>query len=90
MQKIVVDTNEFIFSILSAKSYSAEIMRMVFSERIKLYVSEGILDEYERVMAYPKFNLTIEKRVQMLRDIRELGKMVNPPKSSISIRTCVQ
>lgn len=86
MQKIVVDTNEFIFSILSAKSYSAEIMMMVLREDIDLYVSAGILNEYENVLAYEKFNLSAMKREQILRDIVNVGKMTNPTRSDTAIR----
>jgi len=86
MQKITIDTNELVFSILSAKSYSAEIMDMVFSESVGLYVSDGILDEYEKVLAYEKFGLSVERREQILRDIREVGKFVNPSPSRILIR----
>jgi len=86
MQKIVMDTNEFIFSILSARSYSAEIMHMVLSERITLYVSKGILHEYERVLAYEKFKLPASKREKVLCDIRELCVMAYPRQSSIAIR----
>jgi len=86
MQKIVIDTNEFIFSILSAKSYSSEIMRMIYRESVELYVNDGILDEYERVLAYKKFNLSAERIEQTLRDIREVGRFVNPLQSSVPIR----
>jgi len=86
VQKIVVDTNEFIFSILSAKSYSAEIMMMVLREDIDLYVSAGILNEYENVLAYEKFNLSAMKREQILRDIVNVGKMTNPTRSDTAIR----
>jgi len=86
VQKIVIDTNEFIFSILSAKSYSAEIMKMVFSESIEFYVSDDILSEYERVLAYDKFGLSIERRKQILDDIRAIGKFVIPVPSMLQIR----
>jgi len=86
MQKIVIDTNELIFSILSEKSYSAEIMEKVYCENVELYISEGILDEYARVLAYEKFNFTVERREQTLRDIREVGRFVNPLQSSVPIR----
>ena len=86
MQRIVMDTNEFVFSVLSAKSYSSEIMRMVYSESIDLYVNDAILDEYARVLAYDKFKLSPEKREHTLQDVRAVGKFVNPYKSSISIR----
>jgi len=86
MQRIVVDTNEFIFSILSAKSYSAEIMKLVYSEHVEFYMNDAILDEYARVLAYEKFNLSLERREQILKDIRAVGKLVDPVQSSVLIR----
>ena len=59
---------------------------MVLREDIDLYVSAGILNEYENVLAYEKFNLSAMKREQILRDIVNVGKMTNPTRSDTAIR----
>jgi len=86
MQKIVIDTNELIFSVLSSKSYSAEIMKMVYDANISLYINAEILEEYAGVLARDKFGLSCERIAKTLQNIRDVGISFNPTRSIIHIR----
>jgi putative PIN family toxin of toxin-antitoxin system len=62
--RVVVDTN----TLVSALLFTGSVSRLVpawQSGRITMVVSRSILEEYLRVLAYPKFRLTSE-------DVREL------------------
>jgi len=69
MRQLVVDTNEFIYSVLSIKSYSAEIMHLIYSGSVDLFINNSILDEYRRVLAYEKFNLSVARQAKAINDI---------------------
>ena len=64
IQKVVIDTNVIISDLLFGGK-PGELIPLWQNRRIEPIVSRDIVDEYIRVLAYPKFELT-EKEIQFL------------------------
>jgi putative PIN family toxin of toxin-antitoxin system len=63
-QKIVIDTNVIVSALLFGGK-PGELIPLWQNYRIDPIVSKDIIDEYVRVLAYPKFELT-EKEIRFL------------------------
>ena len=61
MMRIVLDTNVLVSAILSPRSTSAQIMRLVLDGALNLVISHGILDETLSVVRYPKLVKLMKK-----------------------------
>jgi len=61
MMRIVLDTNVLVSAILSQKSTSAQIIRLVLDDALNLAVSRDLLDEAYRVVRYPKLVRLMKK-----------------------------
>jgi len=55
--RVVIDTNAFISAVLFEGPTSA-LLTLWQTHKIRILVSAEILDEYLRVLTYPKFKLT--------------------------------
>lgn len=67
----VLDTN-VVISALLFRGETAEVHRLVVSGRVVPLVTQAILDEYVRVLSYPKLGLT-DSEIAYLVD-REIGR----------------
>jgi len=83
MCKIVIDTNVFISSRISSAGNPAKIMKLITDDKIDLYYSSNILNEYKRVLSYTKFNFTVEVQKASVEDIKNIGNLIKPIKSDI-------
>lgn len=83
--KVVIDTNVFISSRISALGNPAKIMNLIADGQIELCYSSDILDEYKRVLAYPKFKFSIESQKLAVEDIANIGEIINPVPSTITL-----
>ena len=61
MLRAVIDTNVIISAILSPYRNPAKILDMVFEDRILVFYSLNILNEYESVLSRPRLNIAMEK-----------------------------
>jgi len=61
MMRIVLDTNVLVSAILSPRSNSAHIMKLVLEGVVNLVISHDILDEAYRVVRYPKLVRLMKK-----------------------------
>ena len=52
--RIVLDTNVFVSGIISGKNAPGIILKAFQKGKIKLLISDEVLDEYLRVLSYPK------------------------------------
>ncbi|MBN1292918.1 MAG: putative toxin-antitoxin system toxin component, PIN family [Candidatus Latescibacteria bacterium] len=59
--RIVLDTNVLVSAILSPRSISAQIIRLVLDDTVTLAISQDILDEVYRVIRYPKLVRLMKK-----------------------------
>jgi len=66
--KVVLDTNVLISSLLKPGSKARQIYRLALRGEIKLYISKPLLNELERVLEYPKFEIEKLQKEVLLRD----------------------
>jgi putative PIN family toxin of toxin-antitoxin system len=80
--RVVLDTNVIISSYLTPQGRVARILNLWEQEAFDLLVSEPILQEYARVLAYPRHRKVHKLNDQSLAEIvdafRELAEIVDP------------
>lgn len=79
--RAVVDVNVLISGVLSAKGSSAEILRASRDGLFELVVSEMLLGELQRTLAYPKLRKRIppEKAAAFINWVRDHGSRADDP-----------
>ena len=79
--RAVADVNVLISGVLSAKGSSAEILRASRDGQIELVVSEMLLTELKRTLAYPKLRKRIppEKAAAFVNWIRDHASVAEDP-----------
>ena len=58
-------------------------MNLVSDKQIRLFYSSAILDEYKRVLAYEKLNITPQTQRGIIDAIEDLGTLIKPTASDI-------
>jgi putative PIN family toxin of toxin-antitoxin system len=83
--KIVLDTNVLVSGLLTPFGSSGEIVRMVSSGELILYMDARILSEYQEVLNRPKFKFDKEHVDILLNFIIKYGQFVSskPLKNSL-------
>ena len=84
MKRVVIDTNILVSATISPEGNPAKILDLVSDKQVELYYSEGILDEYKRVLAYKKLNIAFQNQQSIIDTIKEIGNLVNPTESTVS------
>ena len=84
MKRVVIDTNVLVSSAITAGGNPDEIMNSISDKLLQLYYSQEILDEYKRVLAYEKLNISIYTQESIIDSIEELGVLIDPQKSFIT------
>ncbi len=81
--RAVVDVNVLISGVLSAKGASAEILRAGRNGQFEIVISEMLLAELTRTLAYPKLRKRIpaEKAAAFVNWIRNHGSLAEDPAS---------
>lgn len=69
--KIVFDTNVLVSAFLKPHSHAAKILRLILQGEIEIVADSRILNEYEEVLARPKFKLD-EEKVKVVLDLIRL------------------
>lgn len=75
---VVLDTNVLVSANLNDDGLEAFVVNLCLAGRLRLYLSEPILTEYERVLFYPRLRFEPEATITFLRRIRMAGNMVSP------------
>ena len=75
--KIVLDTNVLVSGLLTPFGSSGEIVRMVFSGEILLYIDARILSEYQDVLHRPKFKFNKDHIGILLDFIKQYGQFTS-------------
>jgi len=78
MRKAVIDTNILISAAISPSGNPAKIVNMALDKIIQIYLSAGILAEYEEVLSRPEFNFSSEKQNAFLLGIKKSGIIIEP------------
>ncbi|MCD6317671.1 putative toxin-antitoxin system toxin component, PIN family, partial [Candidatus Aerophobetes bacterium] len=76
--KVVIDTNILISSLLKSKSRARDIYRLVLRGKVKLYISEDLLNELKRVLEYPKFKIEKFRKEAFLINLTRVAVLVYP------------
>lgn len=81
--RAVVDVNLLVSGVLSAKGRPAEILRASRDGHFELVVSEELLAELQRTLAYPKLRKRIpaEKAASFINWVRDHGTVAEDPTS---------
>jgi hypothetical protein len=81
--RAVVDVNVLVSAVLSGKGASAEILRASRDGGFELVISELLLAELTRTLAYPKLRkrIPLEKAAAFANWIREHGSLAEDPAS---------
>ena len=85
--RAVVDVNVLISGVLSAKGQSAEILRACRDGQFELVISEALLKELQRTLAYPKLRKHISraKAAAYINWVRDHGTFAEDPTSQPSV-----
>lgn len=81
MFKVVYDTNVVVSGLLSNRGIPALLLDLAFNGRVTLFLSPEIFEEYEHVLARPKFGIRAARRESVLRQLRSLSQWVEPRQS---------
>jgi putative PIN family toxin of toxin-antitoxin system len=85
MIKVVLDTNIIISAAISNKGNPSKIISLVSEGKLTMYFNAPILNEYADVLSRDKFKLNIIKQKAVIDKIKEIGILIEPNKSSISL-----
>jgi hypothetical protein len=77
-KKVVMDTNVLISCLLKPKSKANDMYRLALREKIKLYISEDLLNELKRVLEYPKFEIERLQKETFIRNLLRVAILVCP------------
>jgi putative PIN family toxin of toxin-antitoxin system len=78
MYRVVLDTNVIVSALLVPVGTQASVLLLAFRGFIALHVSAPVLAEYEEVLRRPRFKLQLHRIETVLRDIREVARLVHP------------
>jgi putative PIN family toxin of toxin-antitoxin system len=80
MLKIVLDTNVLVSALINPHGTPAQIIDYVFENKIRLFTSQPILEELERVLSYPKLTkrhgLEREKLKEFIYDLLSIMLLI--------------
>ena len=75
--KIVLDTNVLVSGLLTPFGSSGEIVRMVFSNELTLFLDARFLSEYRDVLHRPKFSFNTDDVAVLIEFIKYYGQFVS-------------
>ena len=79
MIRLVLDTNVIVSAFLNTVGLEASVLLLALRGMVVLCVSSEVLAEYEKVLYRAKLKLNPERVRQVLRQIRAVGALVEPP-----------
>lgn len=86
MFKAVYDTNVIVSAILHKDRLPASILSLALEGKVRLFVSEELLREYEGVLKRPKFKLDKKEVENLMRLVRAKAVKVKPTKKLTKIK----
>jgi putative PIN family toxin of toxin-antitoxin system len=76
--RVVLDTNVVVSAHLNSEGYERSVLDLALSGKLRMFVSEAILREYESVLRRPKFRLKPSDISRSLRLLRSAARVVAP------------
>jgi hypothetical protein len=104
MIRVVLDANQYVSALLKPHSNPAQIVRLVYEGDLTLLLSPAILDELQRVLAYPavkklhcrtpegieRFFMKLEKIAVMTPGLLSVSAIVDDPSDNIYLACAVE
>jgi uncharacterized protein len=78
MLKVIFDTNVIVSAALFEKSLPALLLSLGLEEKVRVFVSPALLNEYETVLKRPRFKLGHQETADLIEKIKEKAVMVTP------------
>jgi putative PIN family toxin of toxin-antitoxin system len=78
---LVLDTNVLVSANLSDEGLESWVVSLALNQKLQLYVSEPILQEYEQVLRYPRLKFETKKVAQFLARLRRGSVLVKPTRT---------
>lgn len=75
---VVLDTNVVVSANLKADGLEAWVVSLALNRKMEFYVSEPLLEEYERVLLYPRLGLKEPEVRRFMTLLRRVGTLVKP------------
>lgn len=82
--KVVYDTSVVAAAALKAHGTASTLLSFALTRQVTLYLSQPIFQEYQEVLARPRFRLPIDTIAPLLGAIRRTAVMVTP-KQKVSV-----
>src|SRR4051794_7670818 len=80
MIRVVLDTNVVVAAVISNAGPNAQMLDLVIEEKIRPYVTDAVLEEYERVFEYARLRHLDKRRVTtVLRLLKAAAIRVKSP-----------
>ncbi len=82
--RVVLDANVFVSALISRAGAPARLIQLWLDGEYEVVVSENLIAEIERALAYPKLRKRIaaEDAADFVRIVRELAELVPDPEGS--------
>lgn len=81
MIRLVLDTNVLVSANLSAEGLEALVVSLALNRRVRLYVSAPMLEEYERVLLYPRLKFDPQEVGRFLAALCRASVIVKPTRT---------
>ena len=78
MLKVVFDTNVIVSAALYQTSLPASLLSLALEEKVRLFVSPALLNEYERVLKRPRFKLAEKEIMELMDKINRKAVIITP------------
>jgi len=76
--RVVLDTNVVVSAHLNSEGYERYALDLVLAGKLQIFVSPGILAEYEGVLRRPKFAIAPRLIAKSLRQLRGVARILEP------------
>jgi len=76
--RIVLDTNSLVSAALKPQGLQRTVLVLALTRPARLYVSGPILEEYQRVLARPRFQIRKGRRQQLLQLLKNRAHRIEP------------
>jgi putative PIN family toxin of toxin-antitoxin system len=81
MIRLVLDTNVLVSANLSHEGLEAIIVTLALNRKVQLCVSAPVIEEYERVLLYPRLKFVPKEVAALLARLRVSSIVVKPARS---------
>ena len=78
MLKVVFDTNVIVSAAFYQASLPALLLSLALEEKVRLFVSPALLNEYERVLKRPRFKLAEKEIMELMDKINRKAVIITP------------